>query len=39
MDLLPSQMNVHDLPEDIFDLTGLGDIPQEDLHHIIRDLE
>lgn len=38
-DIVPSQMNIQDLAEDMFDLMGLGDIPLEDLNHIIRDLE
>ena len=39
MDLVPGRMDIQDQAEDIFELMGLGDIPQEDLHQIVRDIE
>lgn len=38
-DIIPSQMNIQGLGADIFNLMRLGDIPAEDLHHIIGHLK
>ena len=38
-DIKPSQMNIQGLGGDIFNLMGLGGIPEEDLHHLISHLK